>query len=111
MWIHLGLIYNYLDSLASLPIQTPDKTITIENDFVLAMTGYLPDYNFFKKIGIKFQDDEYQTPIHNEATLETNIPNLYIAGVIKAGKYTSKYFIENTREHAAMIIKHIRSQV
>jgi thioredoxin reductase (NADPH) len=90
-----------------ITIQTPDESVKIENDFVLAMTGYLPDYDFFKKIGIHFQDDEYQTPIHDEATLETNIPNLYIAGVIKAGKYTSKYFIENTREHAAIILKDI----
>lgn len=88
-------------------IQTPDKTATIKNDFVLAMTGYLPDYNFFKKIGMEFHDDEYETPIYNEKTLETNISNLYIAGVVKAGKHTSKYFIENTREHAAMILKDI----
>ncbi len=90
-----------------ITIQTPEKSVKIKNDFVLAMTGYLPDYHFFEKIGIQFQDDEYQTPIHDEATLETNIPNLYIAGVINAGKYTSKYFIENTREHAAMILKDI----
>ena len=88
-------------------IQTPDKAVTLKNDFVLAMTGYLPDYNFFKKIGMKFHDDEYQTPIHDEATLETNIPNLYIAGVVSAGKHTSKFFIENTRDHAAMILKDI----
>jgi len=93
-----------------ITIQTPEKYITIENDFVLAMTGYLPDYDFFQKIGIRCHNDEYQTPIHNETTLETNIPNLYIAGVIKAGKYTSKYFIENTREHAAMILKNILEQ-
>jgi len=90
-----------------ITIQTPEKTVTLENDFVLAMTGYLPDFSFFKKIGMEFHDDEYQTPIHDEATLETNVPNLYIAGVINAGKYTSKYFIENTREHAVMILKDI----
>lgn len=88
-------------------IKTPDHTITLENDFVLAMTGYLPDYDFFKKIGLEFYDDEYQTPIYQEETLETNIANLYIAGVINAGKHTSKFFIENTREHAAMILKNI----
>lgn len=88
-------------------IQTPEKSITLQNDFVLAMTGYLPDYSFFEKIGMKFQDDEYRTPIYHETTLETNIPNLYIAGVINAGHYTSKFFIENTREHAAMIMKDI----
>ena len=88
-------------------IQTPDGPIEIENDFVLAMTGYEPDFKFFKTIGIDFQDDEYDTPIHDVDTLETNIPNLYIAGVINAGKYTSKYFIENTRHHASLIISSI----
>jgi thioredoxin reductase (NADPH) len=92
---------------SEVTIKTPEKTINLENNFVLAMTGYLPDYNFFKKIGMEFHDDKYQTPIYHEETLETNIPNLYIAGVINAGKYTSKYFIENTREHAAMILKDI----
>ena len=90
-----------------ITIETPDETVTLENDFVLAMTGYLPDYDFFKKIGMEFHDDEYETPIYNEETLETNVPNLYIAGVVNAGKHTSKYFIENTREHAAMILKDI----
>lgn len=88
-------------------IETPDGPIEIENDFVLAMTGYEPDYDFFKNIGIGFQADEYDTPIHNVDTLETNIPNLYIAGVINAGRYTSKLFIENTRHHASMIIRSI----
>ncbi len=88
-------------------IKTPEKTVTLENDFVLAMTGYLPDYDFFKKIGMKFHDDASETPIYNEETLETNVPNLYIAGVVNAGKHTSKFFIENTREHAAIILKDI----
>ena len=86
-------------------IKTTKEEITIENDFVLAMTGYIPDFDFFKKIGIQFETDEYDTPVHNPETLETNIPNLYIAGVINSGKYTSKLFIENTRHHAALIIK------
>jgi len=85
-------------------VKTPKEEINIKNDFVLAMTGYQPDFDFFKKIGIQFEADEYDTPIHNPETLETNISNLYIAGVINAGKYTSKLFIENTRHHAALIV-------
>ena len=88
-------------------IDTPEGEVCIENDFVLAMIGYLPDFSFFKKIGIELGKDKYETPVHDEATLETNIPNLYIAGVINAGRHTSKYFIENTREHAKMIFADI----
>ncbi len=88
-------------------IKTIDDEIIIANDFVLAMTGYEPDFDFFRKIGMQFEADEYDTPIHNQETLETNIPNLYIAGVINSGKYTSKLFIENTRHHAALIINNI----
>ena len=82
--------------ISQLATVTLEKKVTLENDFVLAMTGYLPDYEFFKKIGMQFHDDEYETPIYNEETLETNVPNLYIAGVVNAGKHTSKFFIENT---------------
>ncbi len=85
-------------------IQTPEGEKVLENDFVLAMTGYLPDYDFFKKTGIAFNKDEGMTPVHNPETFETNIPGLYIAGVICAGQNTSKLFIENTREHAEIII-------
>lgn len=109
-----GSIPTYFNSTLSeikeqeVTIQTPNGAVILENDFVLAMTGYKPDFDFFKKIGIQFQDDGYDTPIHHPETLETNIPNLYIAGVINAGKYTSKLFIENTRHHAALIINHIK---
>lgn len=76
----------------------------IENDFVLAMTGYKPDYTLIEKIGIAVQDDEYNTPVFNEETLETNLNNVFIAGVINGGLKTNKYFIENTRHHGDVII-------
>lgn len=88
-------------------LNTPDGSVRLENDFVLAMTGYLPDYSFFKKIGLSIDDDASKTPTHNEETLETNISGLYLAGVVAAGRNTSKYFIENTRVHAAVIAQHI----
>ena len=93
-----------------IDIQTPDEQITIANDFVLAMTGYQPDLSFMEKIGITFEDDEHKTPTHNPETLETNLPNLYIAGVINAGLLTSKFFIENTRHHADLIVENILRQ-
>ena len=76
----------------------------IENDFVLAMTGYLPDFTFLKKIGIHLEGDALNPHYHPE-TMETNIPNLYLAGVVCGGKDTHLWFIENSRIHAEMIIK------
>lgn len=78
----------------------------IENDFVLAMTGYLPDFTFLKKIEIHLEG-ECLNPQYNAETMETNIPNLYLAGVVCGGKDTHLWFIENSRIHAQMIIKSI----
>lgn len=80
---------------------------TIENDWVLAMTGYKPDYALFTKLGIEFNDDEYKTMKYNEETLESSLENVYIAGVITAGLKTSSLFIENTRHHGKLIIDQI----
>ncbi len=88
-------------------LNTPEGRIQVANDFVLAMTGYLPDYHFFEKIGLAIDDDAFRTPSHNEETLETNVEGLYLAGVIGAGMNTSKFFIENTRIHAEIIAQHI----
>lgn len=78
----------------------------IENDFVLAMTGYLPDFNFLKNSGIDLQG-ECLNPVYNSETMETNIENLYLAGVVCGGKDTHLWFIENSRIHAEMIIRNI----
>jgi len=66
----------------SVTLNTPEGQIEIENDWVLAMTGYQPNFDFFRKIGIELADDGFLTPVHNKETLETNMPNVYIAGVI-----------------------------
>lgn len=88
-------------------VQTPEGVITIENDFVLAMTGYQPDFSFLKSLGIKIGKDEMQTPEHNPDTMETNVEKVYLAGVICGGLKTNKWFIENSIVHAEMIIKDI----
>ena len=85
------------------------KIQEIENDFVLAMTGYLPDFNFLQKTGINLQGDSLK-PYYNEETMETNIKNLYLAGVVCGGKDTHLWFIENSRIHAEMIVKNILSK-
>lgn len=81
----------------------------IENDFVLAMTGYLPDFEFLKDSGIELQGD-CLNPAYNLETMETNVKNLYLAGVVCGGKDTHLWFIENSRIHAEMIVNDILSK-
>lgn len=88
-------------------IATPEGNISLDNDFVLAMTGYRPDYTFLEQIGLDIQKDEYQTPYYNERTLESSMENIYLAGVLLGGLKTNKYFIENSRDHADRIIRDI----
>ncbi len=82
------------------------EIIELENDFVLAMTGYLPDFEFLKNSGIKLEDDCLK-PFYNTETMETNVADLYLAGVVCGGKDTHLWFIENSRIHANMIINSI----
>lgn len=88
-----------------IEIQTPEGTKRIANDFVLAMTGYQPPFAFMKSLGIQFQDDEFHTPVYDEKTMQTNVSSLYLAGVVCGGLKTNKWFIENSRDHAKLIIK------
>ncbi|MBS1921463.1 MAG: YpdA family putative bacillithiol disulfide reductase [Bacteroidetes bacterium] len=88
-------------------IQTPEGIKTLENDWVIAMTGYQPNLDFLRKIGIRLSDDKVMKPEVDEKTYQTNIPNVYLAGVICGGMNTHRLFIENSREHAEKIIKAI----
>lgn len=81
----------------------------IENDFVLAMTGYLPDFEFLKNLGITLKG-ECQNPDYNPETMETNVDGIYLAGVVCGGRDTHLWFIENSRIHAKQIIKDIISK-
>ncbi|QEM09885.1 YpdA family putative bacillithiol disulfide reductase [Mucilaginibacter rubeus] len=87
-------------------IKTPDGLITIPNDFVMAMTGYKPNFEFLKKLGIILSEDKF-IPQYNPETMETNMPGLYLAGVVCGGLDTHLWFIENSRIHADMIIADI----
>lgn len=91
-------------------IQTEDKMITIPNDYVIAMTGYKPNFDFLRIIGIRLSDDALLQPFYNPETMETNLPNLYLAGVVCGGMNTHVWFIENSREHAERIVKNIVSK-
>ena len=86
------------------------EVINIENDFVLAMTGYLPDFDFLKSMGVLLNVDDFTTPVCNPDTMETNVSGIYLAGVICGGLKTNKWFIENSRVHAPIIASHILSK-
>lgn len=91
-------------------IETPNGKITIENDFVLALTGYKPDLGFLEKMGIQLSEDELKIPVYNSETMETNVKGLFLAGVVCGGMQTHKWFIENSRIHATMIVDYITSK-
>ncbi len=108
-----GSVKAYFNSTLSkihehhVDIKTSDGIITIENDWVIAMTGYQPNLNFLEKAGINLSEDEVRKPQYNEDTFETNIKGIYLAGVICGGMNTHRLFIENSREHAEKIVKAI----
>tara|TARA_R110002074_G_scaffold62680_1_gene150423 strand:+ start:110413 stop:111381 length:969 start_codon:yes stop_codon:yes gene_type:complete len=88
-------------------ISTPEGDITIPNDFVVALTGYQPNLEFLKNIGISLSEDGKYLPQYNPETMESNVEGVYLAGVICGGMETHKWFIENSRIHAAMIASDI----
>ncbi|UAB84242.1 YpdA family putative bacillithiol disulfide reductase [Zunongwangia sp. SCSIO 43204] len=88
-------------------VQTQDGEVHIENDFVLLLTGYRPNFEFLNKIGISLKDESKRIPMYDENTMETNIPGIYLAGVICGGMETHKWFIENSRIHAKLIVANI----
>ena len=90
-----------------IDIQTPDGPLTFANDFVIAMTGYRPNFNMLKDFGIALSADGKFYPQYNPDTMETNNKGLYLAGVVCGGMDTHKWFIENSRDHAEKIVDHI----
>lgn len=92
-------------------INTQDGQVTIANDWLIAMTGYQPNLKFLSEIGISLSADEIQEPEYNKDTHETNIPGVYLAGVVCGGMNTHSLFIENSREHATRIITDITEKL
>jgi thioredoxin reductase (NADPH) len=86
----------------SVIIQTPQGRETVKNDFVFAMTGYHPDFEFLESLGVRLKGED-RLPDCNPETLESNVPGIYLAGVIVAGARTSEIFIENGRHHGRQI--------
>ena len=108
--IEEGSIPAYFESklieikLKSVRIQTADGDIEIKNDFVLAMTGYQPDFTLLESLGVLFHRDAFKTPQYNEETMESSQKGVYLAGVVCGGLKTNKWFIENSRIHAEQIV-------
>ncbi len=71
------------------------------------MTGCRPDYDFLEKVGLKCANDGASTPCCNPDTFETHLEGIYLAGVVRGGMDTSKWFIENAREHPHKIFQHM----
>jgi thioredoxin reductase (NADPH) len=84
-------------------LATPDGEITIPNHFVFALTGYHPDFSFIEGLGVKLDEANARCPMCDPATLESNVPGIYLAGVIVAGERTNEIFIENGRFHGKLI--------
>lgn len=92
---------------SEIVLETPEGRLVLPNDFVLAMTGYKPDFEFLGKIGIEKEKSGEEALIFNPGTHESNIPGIYLAGVVCGGMHTSKFFIENAKDHAEKIVRDI----
>jgi thioredoxin reductase (NADPH) len=94
----------------SLRLDTPEGPREIASAWVLAMTGYHPDFDFLARFGVTFADDAWKTPIFDETTFETRRPGVYVAGTVCGGYQTGRWFIENGRFHARQIAEHIAGE-
>lgn len=92
-------------------IKTPKGQEVVVNDFVIALTGYKPDFQFLKSLGVELSGDENKLPKYDAETMETNVNGLYLAGVICGGMETHKWFIENSRVHSKMITQNISEKI
>ena len=91
-------------------ISTPEGEITIANQFCFALTGYHPDFSFIERLGVKLDEANDRCPVCDPATLESNVPGIYLAGVIVAGERTNEIFIENGRFHGQLIAEDLRTK-
>ncbi len=89
-------------------IDTPEGEVEIMNDWVLALTGYRPNYELLSALGVEVGDDAARTPIFDEETFESAKKGVYLAGTVCGGLQTSRWFIENGRHHAAVIARHLK---
>jgi thioredoxin reductase (NADPH) len=111
-----GEITAYFNSVVAriseddVTLETPEGPITLPNHFVFALTGYHPDFDFIERLGVKLDEANDRVPICDPATLESNVPGIYLAGVIVAGERTNEIFIENGRFHGQLIAADLREK-
>lgn len=108
----IQVFYNStIESIAhkEVVINTPRGKVELPNDFVIAMTGYQPDFQFLEEMGVQLIGDK-KIPAHDPESMETNIPGLYLAGVVCGGMDTHVWFIENSRVHADKIMGQISNK-
>jgi len=91
-------------------LETPGGPVRLKNDFVFALIGYHPDYDFLRAMGIELSEDQCR-PVCDPETLESNVPGIYVAGVIVAGSRTNEIFIENGRFHGKLIADDLREKL
>ena len=97
-------------SPTSVEFNDPKKTHKIPNDFVLAMTGYQPNFELLENLNVSFEEDAFKTPKYSKKSMESNTKGVYLAGVVCGGYKTNKWFIENSRDHAKKIMEHIHQK-
>ncbi len=95
----------------SVTLDTADGEVVLANDFVFALTGYHPDFGFLEQLGVHLDEANDRCPVCNPSTLESNVPGIYLAGVIVAGERTNEIFIENGRFHGKLIADSLRSKL
>lgn len=111
-----GEITAYFNSAVSriepdtVTLETPQGTVAVANDYVLAMTGYRPDFEFLSSLGVRIEG-EFHCPACDPHSLESNIPGIYLAGVIIAGDRTNEIFIENGRFHGRQIAEDLKQRL
>ena len=111
-----GEIKAYFDSTVTnisedeVTLATPEGPVTLRNQFVFALTGYHPDFDFIEQLGVKLDEGNDRCPACDPKTLESNVPGIYLAGVIVAGERTNEIFIENGRFHGQAIAEALRAR-
>jgi thioredoxin reductase (NADPH) len=91
-------------------VEQQGKSFALENDFVLALTGYRPNFDMLRKLGVELDAENSMIPAYNPDTMESNVEGLYLAGVVCGGLETQKWFIENSRAHAPLIMQAIEQR-
>jgi thioredoxin reductase (NADPH) len=94
----------------AVEVETPEGLITLKNDFVFAMTGYHPDFTFLEGLGVRFAGED-RLPVCDAETLESNVPGIYLAGVVVGGARTNEIFIENARFHGLQITRALAAKL